>query len=209
MTFTYAAASDLRRAWPNFELDLPLEPLPGGAANPFYVERPENPVAPAPSAPADGLPVWSPPASEDTLAGNLTQAAETVEDKLASLADNVAALGASLGMASSTLEVASAPASEAAVAPTPEPAPAPVIPAAAIPNTVEEAGDFAQLQAIKGIGVMYALTLTKSGIASVSDLANASVDQIDAMIRAPRWRKPDYADWIRQAREGIGVNEPV
>ena len=45
MTFSYTAASDLRRAWPNFELDLPLEPLPGGAVNPFYVERPENPVA--------------------------------------------------------------------------------------------------------------------------------------------------------------------
>lgn len=45
MTFSYTAAADLRRAWPNFELDLPLEPLPGGAPNPFYVERPENPVA--------------------------------------------------------------------------------------------------------------------------------------------------------------------
>ena len=56
---------------------------------------------------------------------------------------------------------------------------------------------------------MYALTLTKGGISSVADLANASVDQVDAVIRAPRWRKPDYADWIRQAREVAGMATPA
>ncbi len=169
------------------------------------------PSRPAPVAPApdDSPPVWSSPAREDPSAGSLADAAETVEDKLASLAGNVAALGASLGVVSSTLDSASAPIPEPGPAPAQEATPEPVIPAAAIPDTVEEAGDFARLQAIKGIGVMYALTLTKNGISSVADLANASVDGVDAVIRAPRWRKPDYADWIRQAREVVGVAEPA
>jgi predicted flap endonuclease-1-like 5' DNA nuclease/predicted nucleic acid-binding Zn-ribbon protein len=161
------------------------------------------PAAPVPVAEA---PVWQAPAHEDAPAGGLAEAAETVEDRLASLAGNVAALGATLGM--------TPPAMDYGVTP-PEPArqeeqgPEPVIPAAAIPDTVEEASDFSRLQAIKGIGVMYALTLTKNGITTVADLASASVDQIDAVIRAPRWRKPDYADWIRQAREGVGAAEPA
>ncbi|MBX7212833.1 MAG: hypothetical protein K1X39_02360 [Thermoflexales bacterium] len=45
MPFLYTAASDLRRAWPNFELDLPLDSPAGGGPNPFYVERPANPIA--------------------------------------------------------------------------------------------------------------------------------------------------------------------
>ncbi len=43
--FEYILATDLDRAWLNFELDLPLEPGLGGAPNPFYVDRPDNPVA--------------------------------------------------------------------------------------------------------------------------------------------------------------------
>ena len=112
-------------------------------------------------------------------------------------------------MASSTLGRAGPPVPDPAPATLQETTPEPVIPAAAIPDTVEEAGDFSRLQAIKGIGVMYALTLTKNGVSSIADLANASVDRIDDVIRAPRWRKPDYADWIRQAREVIGAAEPA
>lgn len=41
----YILATNLDRAWLNFELDLPLEPMPGGRPNPFYVDRPGNPVA--------------------------------------------------------------------------------------------------------------------------------------------------------------------
>lgn len=169
------------------------------------------PARPAPVAPAadDSPTAWSPPEPEYAPTGSLAQATETVEGKLAALADNVAALGASLGMASSTLDSARTPVADPAPAPVDETAPEPVIPAAAIPNTVEEAGDFSQLQAINGIGVMYALTLTKGGISAVADLASASVDQIDAIIRAPRWRKPDYADWIRQAREVVGTATPA
>jgi hypothetical protein len=44
MELEYIRAEDLDRAWLNFELDLPLEPLPNGQPNPFYVDRPGNPV---------------------------------------------------------------------------------------------------------------------------------------------------------------------
>ncbi len=40
----YIKADDFNRAWLNFELDLPLEPMPDGRPNPFYVERAGNPV---------------------------------------------------------------------------------------------------------------------------------------------------------------------
>ena len=43
--FEYATATDLNYAWLNFELDLPLEVIPDGRPNPFYVDRPGNPVA--------------------------------------------------------------------------------------------------------------------------------------------------------------------
>ena len=45
MDLEYITANDLDRAWLNFELDLPLEPMPGGKSNPFYVDRPGNPTA--------------------------------------------------------------------------------------------------------------------------------------------------------------------
>jgi len=41
----YIKAKDFERAWLNFELDLPLRPLPGCKPNPFYVNRPGNPVS--------------------------------------------------------------------------------------------------------------------------------------------------------------------
>ena len=42
---SYVTAVDLDHAWPNFELDLPLEAYPDGKPNPFYVNRPGNPTA--------------------------------------------------------------------------------------------------------------------------------------------------------------------
>ena len=45
MDLKYVTATDFDRAWLNFELDLPLEVQPGGPPNPFYVDRPGNPVA--------------------------------------------------------------------------------------------------------------------------------------------------------------------
>ena len=42
--FDYLIASDFDRAWLNFELDLPLKPGPNGETNPFYIDRPHNPI---------------------------------------------------------------------------------------------------------------------------------------------------------------------
>jgi hypothetical protein len=44
-SFEYRQATDFDRAWLNFELDLPLLPSKNGKANPFYVNRPGNPIA--------------------------------------------------------------------------------------------------------------------------------------------------------------------
>lgn len=43
--FDYLIAADFDRAWLNFELDLPLKPGLNGKPNPFYVDRPGNPIA--------------------------------------------------------------------------------------------------------------------------------------------------------------------
>ncbi len=43
--FEYTVATDFDRAWLNFELDLPLKPRPNGESNPFYINRPGNPIA--------------------------------------------------------------------------------------------------------------------------------------------------------------------
>ncbi len=43
--FEYILADDFDRAWLNFELDLPLRPGKNGDPNPFYVDRPGNPIA--------------------------------------------------------------------------------------------------------------------------------------------------------------------
>jgi hypothetical protein len=45
MDLNYVTATDFDCAWLNFELDLPLEMEPDGPPNPFYVDRPGNPVA--------------------------------------------------------------------------------------------------------------------------------------------------------------------
>jgi hypothetical protein len=43
--FEYITAKDFDRAWLNFELDLPLKPGKNGETNPFYINRPGNPIA--------------------------------------------------------------------------------------------------------------------------------------------------------------------
>jgi hypothetical protein len=44
-SFDYIVANDFDRAWLNFELDLPLKPGKNGKPNPFYIDRPRNPIA--------------------------------------------------------------------------------------------------------------------------------------------------------------------
>jgi hypothetical protein len=45
MSMEFITANDFDRAWLNFELDLPLPAGKNGEANPFYVNRPGNPIA--------------------------------------------------------------------------------------------------------------------------------------------------------------------
>ena len=52
-SFDYIVANDFDRAWLNFELDLPLKPGKNGEPNPFYVNRPANPIAELTDAGAD------------------------------------------------------------------------------------------------------------------------------------------------------------
>ena len=42
--YEYVIAKDFDRAWLNFELDLPLVPSKNGRPNPFYIDRPHNPI---------------------------------------------------------------------------------------------------------------------------------------------------------------------
>jgi hypothetical protein len=44
ITHEYVRAKDFDRAWLNFELDLPLAPFKNGNPNPFYIDRPRNPI---------------------------------------------------------------------------------------------------------------------------------------------------------------------
>ena len=43
-SYEYLIANDFDRAWLNFELDLPLPPGRNGRPNPFYIDRPGNPI---------------------------------------------------------------------------------------------------------------------------------------------------------------------
>jgi predicted flap endonuclease-1-like 5' DNA nuclease len=56
------------------------------------------------------------------------------------------------------------------------------------------------LENIKGIGVGYAARLRAAGVTNVRDLANSTHAQLEAIIKAPKWRQPDYDDWVRTAR---------
>ncbi|MCL5994695.1 MAG: hypothetical protein M1546_01415, partial [Chloroflexi bacterium] len=65
------------------------------------------------------------------------------------------------------------------------------------PQETEEA---MSLEMIKGIGSGYAARLQAAGITTIRDLANATPGQLEAIIKAPKWRQPDYTTWIRSAR---------
>ena len=59
------------------------------------------------------------------------------------------------------------------------------------------------LTLIKGIGPRYQQVLVEASVSTLEDLAAAEPDQLHRIIHTPEWRKPDYADWIRQARAMI------
>jgi predicted flap endonuclease-1-like 5' DNA nuclease len=61
----------------------------------------------------------------------------------------------------------------------------------------EEPDDFEPLE---GIGSVYERKLYEAGICTFEALANATVEQLMAICPPTKLRKPNYADWIAQAR---------
>ncbi len=61
-----------------------------------------------------------------------------------------------------------------------------------------EVDDF---EVIEGIGPVFERRLYEAGLHRYADLANATVEQLDAICRAPKLRTPDYAAWIAQAQQ--------
>ncbi len=57
---------------------------------------------------------------------------------------------------------------------------------------------------LEGIGPVYEGRLYDAGICTYRALAEATVEQLAEICRAPEWRKPDYASWIAQAKRLLG-----
>jgi predicted flap endonuclease-1-like 5' DNA nuclease len=48
---------------------------------------------------------------------------------------------------------------------------------------------------------VYEGRLYDAGICTYQALADATVEQLTEICKAPAWRMPDYANWIAQAKE--------
>ena len=68
----------------------------------------------------------------------------------------------------------------------------------AMPDGTAVADDF---EPFKGIGPVFERRLYDAGICTYQALADATVEQLAAICKAPAWRTPDYANWITQAKE--------
>lgn len=53
---------------------------------------------------------------------------------------------------------------------------------------------------LAGLGSVYEGRLYDAGICTYAALANATVEQLAEICRAPAWRTPDYASWIAEAQ---------
>ncbi|MGC8782558.1 MAG: helix-hairpin-helix domain-containing protein, partial [Anaerolineae bacterium] len=53
---------------------------------------------------------------------------------------------------------------------------------------------------LEGIGPVFEGRLYEAGICTYEALANATVEQLAEICKAPAWRTPDYAGWIAQAK---------
>ncbi|NOZ50526.1 MAG: hypothetical protein GXP37_10830 [Chloroflexi bacterium] len=56
------------------------------------------------------------------------------------------------------------------------------------------------LTLIDGVGPAFASRLQEAGIKDFAMLASADAETLADIIRAPEWRRPDFADWIAQAQ---------
>ncbi|MCS6844834.1 MAG: helix-hairpin-helix domain-containing protein [Caldilineales bacterium] len=64
----------------------------------------------------------------------------------------------------------------------------------------QAAGQVDDLEAIEGLGPIYERRLYEAGLTRYEDIANATVEQLAEICKAPRTRTPDYAAWIEQAK---------
>jgi predicted flap endonuclease-1-like 5' DNA nuclease len=63
-----------------------------------------------------------------------------------------------------------------------------------------EPGRRDDLTRVQGIGAKSAARLNDAGIVTFAQLAEMDEESLAALIQAPDWRRPDYAQWISQAR---------
>jgi predicted flap endonuclease-1-like 5' DNA nuclease len=190
-------------------------PLPPAGANapaqpPVTLPQPDLPEdLLKPNAPPRNLPANPPVAEPPSVAANPGVDPGDFSHKVSSLAENLSRLSGIINKRNLPPD------------PMPDPSPAPQnrtpggVPDRLPPiqteattvnasySPVVHPAELARLQGIKGVGVVYAMRLSQNGISSVTELANASADQLDAIIKAPRWRKPNYADWIAQAKHAM------
>ncbi|NDJ86240.1 MAG: hypothetical protein GYB66_10170 [Chloroflexi bacterium] len=66
-----------------------------------------------------------------------------------------------------------------------------------------------RLTDIKGIGPVFSGILHEAGIHTFEDLAELSAEELDALLKLPKWRKVDTQDWIDQARELSQIQQKV
>ena len=59
-------------------------------------------------------------------------------------------------------------------------------------------------ETMEGIGAVFEGQLYDAGICTNRALADASEEQLAQICPTPAWRRPNYADWIRQAKARLG-----
>ena len=59
------------------------------------------------------------------------------------------------------------------------------------------------LERLPGIGKTYESRLYDAGVCTWRKLATQTVEELAAILKAPKWNQPDYAAWIAFAQEQI------
>jgi predicted flap endonuclease-1-like 5' DNA nuclease len=151
-------------------------------------------------APAAEVEVTAP--AVEVAAPEAEAGAPAAEVEVAAPAVEVAAPEAEAGAPAAEVEVAAvAPEAEAGLPPIEAEAPA----------VAEKAGAVVadKLTRIKGIGPQFAARLAAGGITSFAALAAADPQQIQEIVKAPKWRQVDYGAWIAEAANLAGAPQPA
>ena len=65
-------------------------------------------------------------------------------------------------------------------------------------------GKAEDFETLEGIGEVYERRLYEAGVCTWRKLAALSEDRLQEICQAPSWRKPNYAEWIAQAKRLSG-----